>query len=70
MRLLQSKSKLSTRTSLGRFEEQVRLKREQFMTPEEIEAERLRAEKEAPKVEAVKPEDLPLSLLQESSLRL
>ncbi|MGA1776932.1 MAG: LPD38 domain-containing protein, partial [Flavobacteriaceae bacterium] len=44
----------------GQIEEQVRLKREQFMTPEEIEAERLRAEKEAPKVEAVKPEDLPV----------
>jgi len=44
----------------GQVEEQVRLKREQFMTPEEIEAERLRAEKEAPKVEAVKPEDLPV----------
>jgi len=44
----------------GQIEEQVRLKKEQFMTPEEMQAEEMRAEKEAPKVEAVKPEDLPI----------
>jgi hypothetical protein len=44
----------------GQIEEQIRLRREQFMTPEEIQAEEMRAEKEAPKVEAVKPEDLPV----------
>lgn len=44
----------------GQIEEQIRLKKEQFMTPEEIQAEEMRAEKEAPKVEAIKPEDLPV----------
>lgn len=44
----------------GQIEEQIRLKKEQFMTPEEIQAEEMRAEKEAPKVKAIKPEDLPI----------